>query len=161
MLQNLFILGKMGISDISLPFFDILLLFFFALVSLDFVYCENDTVDKAFVCYYCIVMTLDVAEVISMNLSSWCGHYLISIRNLTIIGILTRVISIASSSMPSTRASIAWSFTLLLLVVLYPNLAHIIIVNYKYEIYEYARSTNETLCFIASFQTALVPGVTE
>ena len=56
----------MVISDISLPFFDILLLFFFALVSLDFVYCENDTVDKAFVCYYCIVMALDVAE-----LSQW------------------------------------------------------------------------------------------
>ena len=74
-------------------FLDILLFFFFALVSLNFVYCENDTVDKAFLCYYCIVMTLDVAEVISMNLSSWCGHYLISIRKLTIIGILTRVIS--------------------------------------------------------------------
>jgi len=84
---------------------------------LNFVYCENDTVDKAFVCYYCIIMTLDVAEIISTNLSSWCGHFLISIRKLTIIGILTRVIFIASSSM---RASIAWSFTLLLLVVLYP-----------------------------------------
>lgn len=58
---------------------------FFALVSLNFVR-ETDTVDKAFICYYALwwLMTLDVAQIIRVNLSSWCQSYLIFIRKLTI-----------------------------------------------------------------------------